>query len=230
MSKPKNRRTPDAVKPAAKRSKAPAAVAPPTQSESQQAAAAAQSLTQTFTVRQFAALFDVSPDTVSRWCAGGMPHEVPGKSQAGFRIILAAACPWVVKYALEPPPESQKERLARAQATKVERENAEAFGQLVDAVQVEGVLQAYAVTLNTQQKTIVNRVSHEFAGITDAQRIRERLTEEFATCGEALHGVTADLATACRRAAEDAAAVSGAAAAHAGAVGRRASDLAEGQC
>ena len=35
-----------------------------------------------------------------------MPHEVPGKVQAGFRISLAAACPWVVRYALEAPPES----------------------------------------------------------------------------------------------------------------------------
>lgn len=181
------------------------------------------------TLREFAALLDRSPDTVSRWCANGMPHEQPGKANAGFEIDPAKALPWVLTYALEPPKESQRERLAREQADKVALDNANRRGELVDAVMVDQVLKALAVGIASQHKTITNRCAHEFASISDPQRIRERFTEEFATTGEALAALVGDLAAACERAAQDAAAAESEAAALAGSVGRREPDPAEGQ-
>lgn len=179
-------------------------------------------------VRGFAKLFDVSPDTVSRWCALGMPHGQPGKQNAGYLIDPVLACPWVRAYASEPPKESQRERLAHEQADKFALDNAQRRGQLVDAVMVDQVLKALAVGISGQHKTITNRCTHEFASISDPQRIRERFTEEFATAGQAIHSLVGDLATACERAADDAAAADHAAAAHAGAVGRREPNPPEG--
>lgn len=179
-------------------------------------------------LREFAALIDRSPDTVSRWCAAGMPHEQPGKTNAGYLIHLRQALPWVLTYALEPPKESQRERLAREQADKVALENAHRRGELVDAVMVDEVLKALAVAIAGQHKTITNRCAHEFASISDAQRIRERFIEEFAAAGSALHALVGDLAATCERVAKDATAAEGAAAADAGAVGGREADPPEG--
>jgi hypothetical protein len=172
-----------------------------------------------FTLREFATLVDRAPATVSAWCEGGMPHKVPGKGNAGFQIKLEEALPWVLKYALEPPKESQRERLAREQADKFSLDNAKSRGELIDAEIVGGVLKDLASTVSGQLESIPSRCASEFAGISDPTRIHARLREEHRSVRASMAGIVGRIASACERAADDADTVVAATGQNTGSVG-----------
>jgi hypothetical protein len=159
-----------------------------------------------------------------------MPYEVAGKSNAGFQIDLTRALPWVLTYALEPPKESQRERLAREQADKFALDNASRRAELIEAPAVGEVLRGLVNGVVGQLDAMDNRCASEFAGITDPARMRERLREEHRGVRASMATVTRELAAACERAADHVATVGTAAATDAGSVGRSVSSPAEGEC
>lgn len=159
-----------------------------------------------------------------------MPHEVAGKVNAGFQIDLSKALPWVLTYALEPPKESQRERLAREQADKVALDNAARRAELLAAPAVSEVLRSLVSGVIGQLDAMDNRCASEFAGIVDPARMRERLREEHRVVRTAMAATTRELAEACERAAGDRAALDTSAPANGGHLGGSVPGSAEGEC
>ncbi len=124
-----------------------------------------------------------------------MPHESFGRNR-GFRIDAFKACPWLVKYAHEPKPESPRERLFREQADRVALSNAKTRSDLVDAVQLHHVLQAIFATVRTQWSRVSERCASDIAAMSDPQEVRTRLETEFAEVGNQLHSVVGKIAGA----------------------------------
>lgn len=73
---------------------------------------------------------------------------------------------------------SQRERLARAQAERVEMDNSARRGQLIHADLVEETLMGQAAYLAQAHDAVAGRLAHDLAGITDPGLIRTRLLAE----------------------------------------------------
>jgi phage terminase Nu1 subunit (DNA packaging protein) len=97
------------------------------------------------------------------------------------------------------PQGSQRERLAKAQAEKVEMENEQRRGRTIDAAQVEETLLGLAAYLAREHDALPGRVANELAGITEPAVIRSRLLEE---CRAIRDGI-ADFSTRTADALED---------------------------
>jgi phage terminase Nu1 subunit (DNA packaging protein) len=177
---------------------------------------------------EFAALCGVSVQAVTNWTREGMPHSGGGRQGARTDINLSDAVPWVVARR-DAQPLSQRDRFQTAKAEQIEMENALRRGQLVDAIVVAEVLKAIATNVSAQLEAISPRCANEFAGVSDAGRIRERLREEHHAVRATLAQVIGRLAESCERVACDVAAMESAAAENAGPVGGRESNTAEGQ-
>lgn len=139
----------------------------------------------TLTAAEFARLLDVSPASVTNWMNDGMPADRSGKSGREVRIEPEKALPWVINHR-DAPPGSQRERLAKAQAEKVEMENEQRRGKLIDAGQVEETLLGLASYLAREHDALPGRVANELAGINEPAVIRSRLLEECRAIREGL--------------------------------------------
>jgi len=137
------------------------------------------------TAAEFARLLDVSPASVTNWMNDGMPATRSGKSGREVQIDLAAALPWVISHR-EAPPGSQRERLAKAQAEKVEMENEMRRGRSIDAGQVEETLFGVAAYLAREHDALPGRVASELAGINEPAIIRAKLLAELRGIREGL--------------------------------------------
>lgn len=223
MSARKTRRTPDSGR---KRSKKRVAskVAKSTVAPAQPRPDALPLLS----LRDFAELVDRSPDTVSRWCAAGMPHEQPGKTNAGFAIDLRKALPWVVTYALEPPKESQRERLAREQADRLALENAHRRGELIDAQLHGEIVKTLASSTSQLLEAVASRCANELAGITDPAAVHARVKEEHRGIRRTMASIVGEFADGLDEAAGSPIVVSTATGPSAGSVGGREAHPAEG--
>lgn len=146
------------------------------------------------TGREFAKLCGVSPATVTNWMNDGMPCVRSGRAGKEVQIDIEKAMPWVIAHR-EAPPGSQRERLAKAQAEKVEMENEQRRGRTIDAGQVEETMLGLAAYLAREHDALPGRVANELAGINEPALIRSRLLEECRAIREGLaqHSVrTAD--------------------------------------
>ena len=81
---------------------------------------------------------------------------------------------------------SQRERLARAQAERVEMDNSARRGQLIHADLVEETLMGQAAYLAQAHDAVAGRLAHELAGITDPGFIRAKLLAEMREIPEGL--------------------------------------------
>ena len=90
---------------------------------------------------------------------------------------------------------SQHQRLARANATRVEMENLKRAGQYIQRDQVHETLAAIFVELTQALEGIPGRTANEYAGINDAAAIKSRQQDE-------LRGVRTLLADALEQFAE----------------------------
>lgn len=126
---------------------------------------------------EFARLCDVAPASVTNWMNDGMPADRSGRAGREVRIDPAKALPWVIAHR-ESPPGSQRERLAKAQAEKVEMENEQRRGKTIDAAQVEETMLGLAAYLAREHDALPGRVANELAGINEPAVIRSRLLEE----------------------------------------------------
>lgn len=125
---------------------------------------------------ELAALTGVSPGTVSGWINAGMPVVRAASGRRPAEIDPAQAIPWIVNQ--RAPVGSERERLARAQAIKVEMENAKRRGELVLSGYLAEVLHSMAADIASRLDGLPGRVASELAGITSAAEIRTRLLHE----------------------------------------------------
>lgn len=125
---------------------------------------------------ELAALTGVSPGTVSGWINAGMPVVQAASGRRPAEIDPAQAIPWIVNH--RAPVGSERERLARAQAIKVEMENAKRRGDLVLAGYLAEVLMSMAADIAARLDGLPGRVATELAGIKSAAEIRVRLLNE----------------------------------------------------
>lgn len=87
------------------------------------------------TATAFAKLCGVTPQTVSNWAAAGMPCVTARRRGAKVSIDLQKALPWVV--ARRDQPGSERQRLQRVQADRIDMENKLRAGELCEVVAVE---------------------------------------------------------------------------------------------
>lgn len=137
------------------------------------------------TGREFAKLCGVSPATVTNWMNDGMPCVRSGRAGREVQIDIEQAFPWAIAHR-EAPPGSQRERLAKAQAEKVEMENEQRRGRTIDAAQVEETMLGLAAYLAREHDALPGRVANELAGINEPAVIRSRLLEECRAIREGL--------------------------------------------
>ena len=134
-------------------------------------------VSETLSQKGFAALCDVSPQTVSNWCEAGMPNKGGGGHGETRSINVRQAIPWVVANRTEKPG-SERERLAREQADKVALENAKTRGEHIIAQQVEDALAAAIAGLASQLDGHPGRMATPLASIDDPALIRSKLQDE----------------------------------------------------
>src|ERR1043166_802920 len=116
---------------------------------------------------------------VSQQIQAGLPAKQIGKRKTEYRIDTAAAIQWEIdRVKGESKPGSQRERLAKAQADKVELENARRRGELILASLVAHVLSSLGADLASRHDGLAGRVANELAGISEPALIRERLLTE----------------------------------------------------
>lgn len=183
------------------------------------------------TAAEYARIRGRSEAWVSKQIGLGMPAaQKRVRGGVGYDIEPAAAFEWELERAKSGAKEpTAREWLAREQAEKFALENAKTRGELIDAGVVNQVLTSICSAVNTQFKTIQARCTHEFAGISDPQRIRERFGEEFSAASDSIASLLNGLADACEASADEAEAREAAAAEMAGSVGGREEDSSEGK-
>jgi hypothetical protein len=93
-------------------------------------------------------------------------------------------------------PESQRERLAKAQAEKVELENRRRSGQLIEISIVSEVFASLAADLANRHDGVAGRTAGEFAGMNDKGAIRQRLLAELRGVRDAVAAAIEELADA----------------------------------
>lgn len=142
----------------------------------------------------FADLLKVSPTTITNWMDAGMPAQRTGRQKKAVRISLAAALPWVVSQ--RQTKGGERERLAGAQADKVELENARKRGELIYADQVAEVMSTLGADLAARHDAVSGRLAGELAGLSDPAVIRERIREELRAVRGAFAEAVAKLADA----------------------------------
>ena len=132
-----------------------------------------------------ALLLGVSYRTLEKYRADGMPFERGCYDVAAcvawfvdFRIGLYRAN-YIDRKITENDPEiSQQQRLTKAKAEKVERENKEAENMLVSIEKFRTIL-GYMSTINTNSlESMGARLCNQLAGIDDPAEIQELLIEE----------------------------------------------------
>lgn len=127
------------------------------------------------TIAQLATLTGRPDSTVSDWTRHGLASRKSGRNRVVktvdlIRFLAGDATPAEIT--------SQRERLAKEQADKIALENAQKRGELVLVGQVAEVFSMLAAELAARHDAVPGRVATEFAGITDAAVIRQRLLDE----------------------------------------------------
>lgn len=127
--------------------------------------------------------------TVHDWTRGGLRSAKPGRNRVvedeDLIRFLAAR---------DYEPGSQRDRLAKAQAIKVELANAQRRGELIFADQVAEALSTLAADLSARHDALPGRLANELAGLTDPAVIRSRLLDELRAVRGAFADASAKLA------------------------------------
>jgi phage terminase Nu1 subunit (DNA packaging protein) len=149
---------------------------------------------------EFARLCDVTGQSVTNWMDEGMPCKRGAGRGNPVVIDPAQAIPWVL--ARRAPPGSERERLAKAQADKVELDNAKRRGELVEESFVRSLLMGMAAQLNGMLDGLPGRCASAVVGLTAAEArarlldetrsIRAGMAEHVQQLSDAAHGASAD--------------------------------------
>lgn len=130
-----------------------------------------KTINETMNGREFAALCDVSPDTVSRWCKEGMPHTGGGRSGWPLKINVRQALPWLDRTRRH---SSEQERLTAERADSVALENVKARRGLVKREHVEQVTARLVAGLNFED-AFPDEVCQQIAAAEDPALVRSVL-------------------------------------------------------
>ena len=132
----------------------------------------------TFDVRTMATLLMVDARRIQQLVDEGWI----AKSKERGRYSLVDCVQGYIKFLKEHGREQQRgtesTRLARAQAVKVEMSNYRAMGELQVSSQVEETCQGLVVMMQSMHEGLPGRLANEFASITDAPSIYQRLQTE----------------------------------------------------
>lgn len=132
-------------------------------------------------VTEIAGLTGEPVSTVHDWVARG---ELKSRKAGRHRLVHDENL--IAFLAKREASGSQRERLARAQAERVEMDNSARRGQLIHADLVEETLMGQAAYLAQAHDAVAGRLAHELAGITDPGFIRAKLLAEMREIREGL--------------------------------------------
>lgn len=138
------------------------------------------------TRNEFASIVGMSSGWVSKALDEGMPAKRSGRKGERVEIDTASAVPWLLDRASKDDgrrADSQRERLNRAQAERVELENAVRRGQLCEKADTLEVVLSAVRAHAAQRNGIASRLANELAGLTPAE-IRVRILDELRRCDE----------------------------------------------
>ena len=155
------------------------------------------------TATQYAEIRGRTKGWVSQQIAAGMPvRKGGGRSGVECQIDTSEAIQWEIDREREKAaPDSQRDRLMRAQAEKFELENQRRRGELVIAEDVAQIFQALAADLNARHEGFAGRFSSEIPSIVDAAIARERILDELRDVRSAFADAAEKLADDIRRSA-----------------------------
>lgn len=109
-----------------------------------------------------ASVFGVAPKTIVDWQEQGFPVAVRGKPGVPSEYDTGACIAWLVEREVKKvQSERPQDRLARVQADKIEMENAERRGQLIQADQLEPKLKAAYVSAREMFLEDAQRLARE---------------------------------------------------------------------
>ncbi|WP_131111291.1 terminase small subunit [Sulfuricystis thermophila] len=125
--------------------------------------------------QQIADLFAVSRETIDSWQKEGMPVAVRGGPGTSSEYNSRACIDWLVDRELRKAQAVRpQDRLARAQADKIEMENAERRGMLIPADQLEPKLKAAFVAAREAWLEAPQRLARE---LPEDLRLREEMLQ-----------------------------------------------------
>jgi phage terminase Nu1 subunit (DNA packaging protein) len=112
--------------------------------------------------QQIANLFEVSRETIDSWQNEGMPVAVRGGPGVSSEYNSRACVDWLVNRELHKAQAVRpQDRLARAQAEKVEMENAERRALLIPASEVEPIMTEAVVAARIGLLDAVQRLARD---------------------------------------------------------------------
>lgn len=115
----------------------------------------------------------VTPETIRQWQALGMPYVPRDAIGGGNQYDSATVLRWRIDYALRRSGmESQKDRLSRLQADRIELELAEMRGNLVPAAEIEPTWAGMVLAARAQLLALPARLAGQIGELTtyDARR------------------------------------------------------------
>jgi len=144
---------------------------------------------------EFAELVGYSPRQVSTWMESGMPCTGAGRKGVPVEINTADAIRWLIERgSMDRAEGSQRDRLALAQAQRVEFENEVRRGELIP-IELHGeLLRKVAGEVAGQMSGFPGRVAGKIASIKDPALVRAKLIDECNEVRDAVAGVLGDIA------------------------------------
>lgn len=135
---------------------------------------------------QIAAMFGVAPKTIVEWQEQGMPIAQRGGPGVASEYESADCIRWLCDRELKKAQaERPQDRLARAQAERIEMENAEKRGQLIPASLLEPKMRAAMIAAREAWIDSPPRIASDCVGRTHDE-IEQILDGEFAQLLERL--------------------------------------------
>lgn len=126
------------------------------------------------TQKEVAEALDVTSRTIRDWADEGFPRNADGSYalKACIAWLLARSTPEGLDL------DQERARLAKEQADKHSLENAVRRGTLLEVEMVSKVWTGIFTALRARVLSLPTKVAAELAALTDATRIRDRLTDE----------------------------------------------------
>lgn len=127
-------------------------------------------------------------NTLTRWQKNGMPIKVTGHRGQSNQYDTEDVIEWMMTQRVQqvivgPDGESydlktEEARLKKHQADKAEIDAGIARGKVIDADDVQDILNEVAVIYRSQLDSLGGRLADEFASLTDPAELKQRLFEE----------------------------------------------------
>lgn len=129
-----------------------------------------------------AQIFGITPETVRQWQAAGMPYTPREAIGGGNAYDTVTVIRWRIERELRGAgQESQKDRLSRLQADRLELELAEKRGELVPAAEIEPAWSGMVQAARAQLLAFPARAAMQLAELHTFEQRRDLLVREIDT-------------------------------------------------